>query len=349
MSIAVAMDDRRDRIEEGERVGAGRRADRLGERRRQRAGGDDGRPEAGRASTRSRTSSTLGWAASAAVTAAEKPSRSTARALPAGTRWASAARMISEPSARISAWSRPTALLLGIVGAEAVRADQFGKAVALVRRRRLARAAHFGEAHLHAGFGKLPGGLRAGEAAADDVDVDRHSRESRNPAFLFQAGGRSSSGTPAFAGVTEELDVKIFTIGYEGATQDEVVATLQKAGVEQVIDVRAVPLSRRPGFSKNVLAAGLKEAGIDYVLLKALGTPPAGREAARKGRHDEMKRIYAAQLETPEAGMQAAQMVALAEEKPSALLCFERDPAHCHRTLLRETVLPDWQAVDLYA
>jgi uncharacterized protein (DUF488 family) len=145
------------------------------------------------------------------------------------------------------------------------------------------------------------------------------------------------------------LDVKIFTIGYEGATQDEVVATLQKAGVEQVIDVRAVPLSRRPGFSKNVLAAGLKEAGIDYVLLKALGTPPAGREAARKGRHDEMKRIYAAQLETPEAGMQAAQMVALAEEKPSALLCFERDPAHCHRTLLRETVLPDWQAVDLYA
>ena len=142
---------------------------------------------------------------------------------------------------------------------------------------------------------------------------------------------------------------RIFTIGYEGATQDELVAALKKAGVTRVIDVRAVPLSRRPGFSKNVLAAGLKEAGIDYVLLKALGTPPAGREAARKGRHAEMRRIYAAQLETPEAGLEAARMIALAEEKPSALLCFERDPAHCHRTPLRETVLPDWETVDLYA
>ena len=143
--------------------------------------------------------------------------------------------------------------------------------------------------------------------------------------------------------------MKIFTIGYEGATQDELVAALRKAGVARVIDVRAVPLSRRPGFSKNVLAAGLREAGIDYVLLKALGTPPAGREAARKGRHAEMRLIYAAQLETPEAGLEAARMIALAEEKPSALLCFERDPAHCHRTPLRETVLPDWEAVDLYA
>ena len=142
---------------------------------------------------------------------------------------------------------------------------------------------------------------------------------------------------------------RIFTIGYEGATQDELVAALKKAGVERVIDVRAVPLSRKPGFSKNILAAGLGEAGIGYVHLKALGTPPDGREAARKGRHQDMLRIYAAQLETPEAGAQAAQMVDLAEEKPSALLCFERDPAHCHRTPLRETVLPDWETVDLYA
>ena len=142
---------------------------------------------------------------------------------------------------------------------------------------------------------------------------------------------------------------RIFTIGYEGATQKELVAALQQAGVARVIDVRAVPLSRKPGFSKNVLAAGLKESGIDYVHLKALGTPPAGREAARKGRMDEMKRIYAIQLDTPEAGAEAARMIALAEEKPSALLCFERDPAACHRTPLRETVLPDVETIDLYA
>jgi uncharacterized protein (DUF488 family) len=143
--------------------------------------------------------------------------------------------------------------------------------------------------------------------------------------------------------------MRLFTIGYEGATQAELIAALRKAGVEQVIDVRAVPLSRKPGFSKNVLAAGLKEAGIDYVHLKALGTPPAGREAARKGRMEEMKRIFAAQLETPEAGVDAARMIDLVQEKPSALLCFERDPAGCHRTPLHEAVLPRAEVIDLYA
>ncbi|HYN46492.1 MAG TPA: DUF488 domain-containing protein [Allosphingosinicella sp.] len=143
--------------------------------------------------------------------------------------------------------------------------------------------------------------------------------------------------------------MRIFTIGYEGATQPELIAALTRAGVERVIDVRAVPLSRKPGFSKNVLAAGLREAGIDYVHLKALGTPPAGREAARKGQWDVMERIYAEQLDTPEAGMEAAQMIALGKERRSALLCFERDPAHCHRTPLREAVMADWEAIDLYA
>ena len=143
--------------------------------------------------------------------------------------------------------------------------------------------------------------------------------------------------------------LRIFTIGYEGATQDEFIAALQEARVEQVIDVRAVPLSRKPGFSKNVLAAGLKDAGIIYVHLKALGTPPEGREAARKGRLDVMERVYAEQLETPEAAAQAAQLMTLVQEKPSALLCFERDPAHCHRTPLRRAVLPAAEVIDLYA
>ena len=142
---------------------------------------------------------------------------------------------------------------------------------------------------------------------------------------------------------------RIFTIGYEGATQDELIAALAKAGVGRVIDVRAVPMSRKPGFSKNVLAAGLREAGIDYVHLKALGTPAEGREAARKGRFAEMERSYAAQLETLEAAAESARMIALAEETPSALLCFERDPAHCHRTPLRLAVMPEWEVIDLRA
>lgn len=141
--------------------------------------------------------------------------------------------------------------------------------------------------------------------------------------------------------------LSLFTIGYEGATQAEVIAALTAAGVERLIDVRAVPLSRRPGFSKNVLARGLAEAGIGYVHLKALGTPPEGREAARKGKQDVLERVYAAQLETPEAAFQAQQMLELAAEKRSALLCFERDPAACHRRLLWRSVVPDAQVLDL--
>ena len=143
--------------------------------------------------------------------------------------------------------------------------------------------------------------------------------------------------------------MRIFTIGYEGATVGEFIAALEQAGVERVIDVRALPLSRRPGFSKSALRGSLEEAGIEYVHLKALGTPADGRAAARSGRHAEMARIYAGQLELPEAMVKAAQMLELAAEKPSALLCFEREPAHCHRTLLLRTVAPDAEVEDLFA
>jgi uncharacterized protein (DUF488 family) len=142
--------------------------------------------------------------------------------------------------------------------------------------------------------------------------------------------------------------MRIFTIGYEASTQPDLIAALKAAGVERLIDVRAVPLSRKPGFSKNILANGLAEAGIEYVHLKALGTPPEGREAARKGRHAEMERIYTGQLDLPEAIVAAAQMRDLAAEKPSALLCFERDPAGCHRTLLLREVAPEAEVEHLF-
>ena len=143
--------------------------------------------------------------------------------------------------------------------------------------------------------------------------------------------------------------MRIFTIGYERTTVPEFIAALTSAGVERVIDVRALPLSRRPGFSKSPLRAALEEAGIYYVHLKALGTPADGRTAARAGRHSDMGRIYAGQLELPEAMVQSAQMLELAREKPSALLCMEREPAHCHRTLLLKSVAPDAEVVNLYA
>ena len=141
----------------------------------------------------------------------------------------------------------------------------------------------------------------------------------------------------------------IFTIGYEGATMSEFLAALQNAGVERVIDVRAIASSRRPGFSKTPLRNALAEVGIDYVHLRALGTPAAGREAARARRKAELERIYAGQLETPEAMAEGAMMLELAAERPSALLCYERDPSCCHRTLLWQSLAPDSKVVDLYA
>ena len=128
----------------------------------------------------------------------------------------------------------------------------------------------------------------------------------------------------------------------------EFLAALRAAQVERVIDVRALPLSRRPGFSKTALQGALGDAGIEYVHLKALGTPSEGRNAARAGRHSEMARIYAGQLELPEAMAQSAQMLDLAAEKPSALLCLEREPEHCHRTLLLKAVADDADVVDLF-
>ena len=143
--------------------------------------------------------------------------------------------------------------------------------------------------------------------------------------------------------------MKIFTIGYEGATVPEFVSALQQAGVEQVIDVRALPNSRRPGFSKTPLKNALSEAGIDYVHLRALGTPAEGRAAARAGRIEDLERIYAGQLELPEAMAQGGQMVELAKEKASALLCYEREPAGCHRSILLNTLAPDAEVVHLFA
>ncbi len=143
--------------------------------------------------------------------------------------------------------------------------------------------------------------------------------------------------------------MRIFTIGYEGTTVADFIAALAAAGVRRVIDVRALPLSRRPGFSKTPLAGALREAGIGYVHLKALGTPKRGRDAAKKGDVATLRAVYDEQLGLPEAQVAAARMLELAAEVPSALLCFERDPCHCHRTLLMEAVGEGLEVVDLYA
>lgn len=133
----------------------------------------------------------------------------------------------------------------------------------------------------------------------------------------------------------------IFTIGYEQATQAQVIGALKAAGVELVIDVRAVAASRRAGFSKGVLASSLKEEGLAYVHLKALGTPKAGREAARAGRTEEMRAIFEAHLAEPDAVVALADAADLAQARPAAFLCYEADAASCHRRILTDRLARD--------
>jgi uncharacterized protein (DUF488 family) len=132
---------------------------------------------------------------------------------------------------------------------------------------------------------------------------------------------------------------KLFTIGYEQTPQRAVLDELQRAGVKLLVDVRAVTSSRRPGLSKNQLAAGLDERGIGYVHLKALGTPKEGRQAARSGKYAELQRIYSAHLKQAEARRELDELSALVKKAgPACLLCYERDHRHCHRRIIAEII-----------
>ena len=129
------------------------------------------------------------------------------------------------------------------------------------------------------------------------------------------------------------------TIGYERALLADVIGRLKAAGVKIVIDVRAVASSRRAGFSKTLLAASLGEAGIDYRHLRALGTPKAGRQAARAGHTKEMHRIFEAHLQEPAAQLALAEAAAIVQGRPSALLCYEAEAAGCHRTIVAHRIV----------
>lgn len=127
----------------------------------------------------------------------------------------------------------------------------------------------------------------------------------------------------------------VATVGYERTTVDAFLRTLRDAGVELLVDVRAVASSRRPGFAKTRLAANLAGAGIEYLHLRGLGTPADGRAAARAGRHAEMERIFEAHLATDAARDDLERLVDLVGAGPRlCLLCFEANPRHCHRTLV---------------
>lgn len=133
--------------------------------------------------------------------------------------------------------------------------------------------------------------------------------------------------------------MKLATIGYETAVLPDVIQRLKDARVEVVIDVRAVASSRKAGFSKTLLAGGLKDAGVDYVHLQKLGTPKAGRDAARNGQIETMHAIFNAHMEEVEPQMQLAQAIEIARARKAALLCYEDDHLGCHRSILADSMI----------
>jgi uncharacterized protein (DUF488 family) len=132
--------------------------------------------------------------------------------------------------------------------------------------------------------------------------------------------------------------MKLATIGYEKATLPDVIDRLKRAGVEVLIDVRAVAASRRAGFSKTLLSASLNAEGIGYVHLRELGTPKPGRIAARAGRVGEMQAIFREHMQEPAAQLELARAKEIAAEKKTALLCYEAEASVCHRAIVADRI-----------
>ena len=131
------------------------------------------------------------------------------------------------------------------------------------------------------------------------------------------------------------MPLRLFTIGYQGRTLPELIDILECAGVQLVIDVRELPWSRKPGFSRKPLEAGLAEQGLSYVHARFAGNPKALRRAART--HDDALARFERHLAGhPEIVTALTQLFADQPRSRRAicLLCYERHPADCHRLTL---------------
>jgi uncharacterized protein (DUF488 family) len=132
---------------------------------------------------------------------------------------------------------------------------------------------------------------------------------------------------------TKSKTAPLFTVGYEQAKPAAVLDEIKRAKVDLLVDTRAVAASRRPGFSKRQLSASLDDIGVPYLHLQKLGTPAAGRTAAKSGDLDTLWRIYDKHIKTADAQRELGELVGLIKSgKRIALLCYCRDPNKCHRS-----------------
>ena len=127
----------------------------------------------------------------------------------------------------------------------------------------------------------------------------------------------------------------LMTIGYQGADAASLIHTLKEAGVECLVDVRENTHSRKPGFSKNALSAAVQAQGMRYVHLRALGTPPEMRKAYRATNDmAQFRQDYLGYLAA--RGEDLKELAGLLTQGRCCLMCFEADPAECHRSLIAE-------------
>jgi uncharacterized protein (DUF488 family) len=128
------------------------------------------------------------------------------------------------------------------------------------------------------------------------------------------------------------------SVGYEGRSLDEFIAALRADEVTVVADVRLNAVSRRRGFSKTALRNALEAAGIRYVHLRALGNPPENRAGFHANDPEPAKARFAQLLNSSTARAELRELASLGNSDVVAVLCVERDPQRCHRTVVIDAV-----------
>jgi uncharacterized protein (DUF488 family) len=131
----------------------------------------------------------------------------------------------------------------------------------------------------------------------------------------------------------------VYTIGHSTRRIDELIAVLRAHKITALVDIRSYPGSRRlPQFNRESLERSLPEAGIRYVWEKRLG----GRrkkilsDSPNTGLRNDSFRNYADHMLTAEFQQGATDVLKLAEESPTAIMCAERMWFQCHRMLVSD-------------
>lgn len=138
---------------------------------------------------------------------------------------------------------------------------------------------------------------------------------------------------------TATTTAELMTIGYEGASIDDFVATLKAANVTRLFDIRELPLSRKKGFSKRALCEAVEAAGITYEHIKSLGDPKPGRDAAKAGDYPTFRKVFSEHLSSEPAQLALDSVIPVAIEGGACLLCFERCHKECHRTMVADEIV----------